>query len=229
MSVLLLVRHGQASFGARDYDALSDVGHEQSRVLGRSLAERGIVPDLVLRGDMRRHRETAEGLLEGAGWDVPVDVDGGWDEFDHEHVIEVHRPAYRSRTLMAADLARTFKPRKAFQELFDAATARWLSGEFDHEYHESWPVFVDRVGAALERTIGRTAAGGVVLVVSSGGPIGLTASHLIGGDAGLWPRLNTVCVNTGVTKVVVGSQGLSLVSFNSHGHVERDRRLLTYR
>src|SRR3954451_8944505 len=30
---LLLVRHGQASFGAGDYDALSRAGHEQARVL----------------------------------------------------------------------------------------------------------------------------------------------------------------------------------------------------
>ena len=31
MRLLYLVRHGQASFGKRDYDALSELGHEQSR------------------------------------------------------------------------------------------------------------------------------------------------------------------------------------------------------
>lgn len=229
MSVVLLVRHGQASFGAEDYDALSEVGHEQSRVLGAALAARGVRPELVVRGDMRRHRETAEGMLEGSGWEVPVEVDRGWDEFDHEHVIEVHEPAYRPSAPVAADPARSGTPRKAFQDLFEAATSRWLSGEFDHEYHESWPVFVDRVTGALDRTAGRSSAGGTVVVVTSGGPIGLTASRLIAGDTGLWPRLNTVCVNTGVTKIVSGSRGLSLVTFNDHGHVEHDGRLLTYR
>ena len=38
MSKILLVRHGQASFGAADYDNLSPTGHEQSRVLGAALA-----------------------------------------------------------------------------------------------------------------------------------------------------------------------------------------------
>ena len=38
MSVLLLVRHGQASWGSADYDVLSDLGHEQSRLLGKHLA-----------------------------------------------------------------------------------------------------------------------------------------------------------------------------------------------
>lgn len=32
MSAVLLVRHGQASFGAADYDQLSPEGEEQSRI-----------------------------------------------------------------------------------------------------------------------------------------------------------------------------------------------------
>ena len=41
MSVLLLVRHGQASWGAADYDVLSDLGHEQSRLLAKVFKEAG--------------------------------------------------------------------------------------------------------------------------------------------------------------------------------------------
>ena len=63
MSLLLLVRHGQASWGAHDYDRLSSVGTQQSRVLGAALAARGVRPDLVLRGSMTRHRETAEAAV----------------------------------------------------------------------------------------------------------------------------------------------------------------------
>lgn len=228
MSVLLLVRHGQASFGARDYDALSDVGHEQSEVLGRALAERGLRPGLVVQGGLRRHRETTEGLLAGSGWDVEVATDPGWDEFDHEHVIEVHRPAYRNRALMKADLARTLRPRKAFQELYESATARWTSGEHDGEYDESWPAFTERVTRATEGALAR-GEGGPVLVVTSGGPIGLVGSRLLAGDASLWPRLNRVCVNTGVSKVVSGANGVTLISYNAHDHLEHERRLLTYR
>ena len=39
---LLLVRHGQASFGAADYDQLSDRGVEQSRRLGQWLVDGGL-------------------------------------------------------------------------------------------------------------------------------------------------------------------------------------------
>ena len=68
MGQILLVRHGQASFGAEDYDVLSETGWAQGRLLGAWLAERGTVPTALVRGDMRRHRETLEAMIEGAGW-----------------------------------------------------------------------------------------------------------------------------------------------------------------
>ncbi len=229
MRLLYLVRHGQASFGKRDYDALSEIGHEQSRVLGEALAGRGVRPDRIVRGGMRRHRETAEGIVEGLGTDVPIDVDDGWDEFDFQHVMQVHKPMYRSRTLMLMDVARTpaAERRAKFQAMFEDATARWTEGTADGDYHESFPAFTERVAGALTRTA--ELADETVLVVSSGGPIGLSASQLIAGDTSLWARLNRVAVNTAVTKVINGRSGLTLSSYNDHSHVEHDRRLLTYR
>ncbi len=234
MSVILLVRHGQASFGKKDYDALSDLGHEQSRVLGRALAARNVIPDLVVRGELRRHRETAEGIIEGLGatdrgLELEPVVDAGWDEFDFQHVVQVHKPLYRSRTLMLADLAVSRQRREKFQKVFEDATDRWTGGTSDADYHESFPAFATRVDAALRRTAELVTPGGTVLVVSSGGPIGLATSHLLARDASLWANLNKVAVNTGVTKVVSGRSGLNLSSYNEHTHLERDRRLLTYR
>jgi broad specificity phosphatase PhoE len=232
--LIYLVRHGQASFGKRDYDALSDLGHEQSRLLGRTLAVREIVPDVVIRGELRRHRETAEGILAGiaevgAIKPIPVEVDPGWDEFDFLHVVQVHKPMYRSRAVMIADLARSRAPRQKFQEIFENATERWTGGGSDDAYHESFPAFAARVQAALLAAAAQTPERGTAVVVTSGGPIGLAVSHLLAGDASLWSSLNTVAVNTAVTKVINGKSGLTLSSYNDHSHVEHDRRLLTYR
>lgn len=229
MSVIYLVRHGQASFGKRDYDALSELGHEQARILGRSMAARNITPDLVIRGELRRHRETAEGIVEGLGRHVEVEVDPGWDEFDFQHVVQVHKPLYRSRTLMLADLAVTRQRHEKFQRIFEDATERWTGGAHDAEYHESFGAFSARVDGALRRTAEVVTAGGTVVVVSSGGPIGLAASHLLAGDSSLWANLNKVAVNTGVTKVISGSRGLTLATYNEHTHLEHDRAMLTYR
>ena len=224
MGQLLLVRHGQASWDAEDYDVLSERGWEQARLLGRSLAQRGVRPDVVLRGGMRRHRETTEAVLEGlaAAGEVPaVEVDEGWDEFDHVAMLAALPAPFEGR-----------RPTKAeWQAWFEEATDRWTDGARDGEYAESFATFTGRVDDALRRTAERA---GTVLVVSSGGPIAWASAALLSGDdraqAGrLWRRLNPVCVNSGVTKVVAGRRGTTLVSFNEHGHLDGVPDVLTYR
>lgn len=231
MGVVLLVRHGQASFGADDYDVLSETGWQQSRLLGAWLAERAVKPDLLLRGDMRRHRETAEGMAQGfaesGGRPVESAVDQGWDEFDHLGVVSAlprSAPGYPEGEL----------DRRGFQRVFELATSRWTAGENDADYPEPWRAFVGRVRAALDRSCEAAGPGGTVLVVSSGGPIAAACAALVDPDgddpatyARLWARFNTVTVNSSITRVVVGSTGPRLLTFNEHPHLEGDH--LTYR
>ena len=67
MGTLYLVRHGQASFGAADYDQLSELGQRQSVRLGEYLANKGVTLDAVLTGTLRRHQQTYAGIAQGAG------------------------------------------------------------------------------------------------------------------------------------------------------------------
>ncbi|MDT0200401.1 histidine phosphatase family protein [Nocardioides sp. AE5] len=225
MGQLLLVRHGQASWGTDDYDVLSPLGWEQSRLLGAALAAREVTPDFVVQGRMRRHRETAEAVVEGAGWQgIEVVEDEAWNEFDHLAMLAVQPWPRETSELTPAE----------FQEWFVAASQRWASGEHDDDYAESYAGFAHRVRAALERAAQRVAAGGTGLVVTSGGPIAVAAACLAAGcddeppPARMWNQLNRVAVNSSVTKVVVGRSGVAtLVTFNEHGHLEGDG--LTYR
>lgn len=217
MGVVILVRHGQASFGADDYDVLSESGWEQGRRLGEWFAAQGIEPTVVIRGGMRRHRETAE----AAGW-VEAVTDPAWDEFDHLAVVAAY-----------PDVPPGELDRRAFQRAFEQATARWTGGGFDEEYVEPWPAFRDRVMAGLQRAQEQAGPGGTVVVVSSGGPIAAAAAALLDPDADdagfarLWARLNTVTVNASYSRVVVGSTGSRLLTFNEHPHLAGP--LVTYR
>ncbi|WP_345454272.1 histidine phosphatase family protein [Nocardioides marinquilinus] len=218
---LLLVRHGQASFGAADYDVLSDVGHEQGRRLGAWLAGQGVRPTAVLRGGLRRHRETLAAMVEGAGWGDPdVVVDEGWDEFDHLAVVEGY-----------TDLAASGLDRRAFQRAFEEATARWVAGVGEHA--ESHAEFTARIDGALARALEHAGPDRTAVVVTSGGPIGVVAARLADPDADaagrgrLWGRLNATLVNAGVTRVLVGSTGARLLTLNEHSHLAGDH--LTYR
>ena len=224
MGQVLLVRHGQASWGAEDYDVLSETGKEQSRLLGRSLAGRGTEPTLVVHGSLRRHRESAA----AAGFADGAVVDPGWDEFDHLGMLAAVPAPQQDREPTRAE----------FQAWFEEATDRWTGAAHDPDYDEPFGAFGDRVAAALRRTaeaVDRSSGGGTAVVFTSGGPVSWATATLLGADldqAGrsrLWRRLNPVCVNTGVTKMVTGRRGLTLVSFNEHTHLDPTPDLLTYR
>lgn len=205
MSVLLLIRHGQASFGAADYDQLSPLGQTQSARLATALGNRSIVATRVVCGSLKRHVQTAEHAGLGS-----LVVDPGWDEFDDLHVLGKLRPPSPDE----------LTERGAYQAWFQEGTRRWVSGDFDDEYEESFPAFSQRVDGALRRAVAGLGSGEAGVVFTSGGPIGAVVSALLGGRSDLWQRLNLVTVNTGITKVVIGSRGMTLLSFNDHGHLE---------
>lgn len=222
MGVVVLVRHGQASFGADDYDVLSQGGWEQGRLLGEWLRERGVEPTAVIRGDMRRHRETAEAMQQGAaGW-PDASADPGWDEFDHLSVVAAYPE------VPTGDL-----DRREFQRVFELATARWVAGGHDDEYVEPWSAFRARVRSSFASAAACAGSGETAVVVSSGGPIAAVCAELVDPEADdvaharLWSRFNTVLVNSSVTRVVVGSTGARLLTFNEHVHLEGTR--VTYR
>ncbi|KHL10668.1 broad specificity phosphatase PhoE [Mumia flava] len=223
MSAVYLVRHGQASFGTDDYDRLSDRGRAQATALGQAWEASGFLPTQAYAGSMKRHAQTAIAALDAAGPSDGYDVDGGWDEFPHESVVEAYAPGYATTDA------------RAFQATFVAAVARWASGEHDADYPESYASFTSRVLAAFDRVTSALGKGETAVVFTSGGPLAVVAAHLLAGDAAtwsadahmLWPRLNTVAINAGVTTVVTGASGRTLLAFNEHTHLPTD--LLTYR
>lgn len=217
MSVLYLVRHGQASFGTDDYDRLSDLGKEQSRITGRFLAAQGIEPDRIVHGEMLRQRQTAEGLLEGMGLSMDAHVDSGWNEY----------AAWELTGVLDDVDPRAKHDSKIFQGELERGAARWASGEHDEDYRETYKQFTSRVERALDDAVAAMGSGQSTIVVSSAGAIAWTASRLIGGDFDQWMAFNRVTINTGITKIITGQSGTSLISFNDHGH--QDPKNATYR
>lgn len=212
MGQVLLVRHGQASFGMDDYDVLSATGEEQAAILGRHLARTlgGVVPDLVVHGSLRRQRDTALIAGKAAGWDAPVETDARWDEI--AIVGDAGRMAKSS-----LDSAREF------QRWYEARTDDWLDG-VPVESQESFVDFGARVRSAFDAVVGR---GSTVVVVTSGGVVSALTAALSGGGAPVYRTLMPAMVNTSVTKVVTGRRGATLVSWNAHDHLRRDQ--VTYR
>jgi len=229
MATIYLVRHGQASFGKENYDQLSPRGWEQGKILGRWLADK-VTPGAIFGGNLQRHRETVESITTGYGSTLPdMQVLEGLNEFDHVQVVERFRPEWADKQVMARDLGSFPKPAKAFQQAFEQAVARWVSGEHDHDYAESWQDFRARVNAALDQLVGM-ADGADIIVSTSGGPIAVIAQQLLELSDRKALEMNNVIANTSVSRILYSGPRRSLAVFNNYSHLEaEDPALVTFR
>jgi broad specificity phosphatase PhoE len=229
MPNVLLIRHGQASFGTADYDRLSPLGEEQSRRLGRWLKQGGKAPDLVVVGPLRRHAQTADLCIEAAGVTAPRITIAGLDEFDHEEVLARHRPDLATHDALLAELARLENPQRAFQLMFAEAVARWTSNDFDQEYSRSWTAFRGAVMEGLQALAAQEAR--TIWAFTSGGPIAVIVNALVGAPIADAFTLSWPLVNTSTSRISLGAQRKSLISYNGCPHLEGTDSLdlVTYR
>lgn len=163
--VLWVVRHGESSgnvardaaeaggleridIAQRDVDVpLSDTGHDQAHTLGRWFGDHDETPTAVWTSPYVRARQTAEGLVQAAGLDVPVVID----------------ERLREREFGVLDGL----TRKGITAQFpDESERRARLGKFYHRPPggESWSDVLLRLRSALEHLNRETAGEKVVLV-----------------------------------------------------------------
>lgn len=225
MPVIYLIRHGQASFGAENYDALSDQGWTQSRVLGHHLRDQDLGVPRVVCGAMRRHRETAEAALEALNLTPEWVTDPGFNEYDHRGLMRVHWPESADHEAVARWMAGQDNPRRAFQNRFEEALRRWQRNQ--DPYEETWPAFRERVLASLYSLANGLERGDAALVFTSGGAISVAIQHLLALDDEALITFNRGLINTSVTRLLVNAGDLRLATLNEHLHL--NGALVTYR
>ncbi len=217
MGTLYLVRHGQASFGEDDYDRLSPLGHRQARRLGEYLRERfareGIGIDTVLMGSLKRHRETWEGMAQGAGWSHAPLVWPGLNEYDSEALIQAIHP----EPLAKPDTPELY--RHHFRLLRDALKG-WMDGRIAPQGMPSYTAFVQGIEAALDHV--RQQCRGNAMIVSSGGPISTAVGRVLGTPPETTIELNLRIRNTALTEFAFTPKRHMLVSYNTLPHLDSE-------
>jgi broad specificity phosphatase PhoE len=212
MGTLYLVRHGQASFGAADYDQLSDLGQRQAERLGRYWAERGMRFDAVLTGSLRRHTQTWDGIASGAGLSLTPQVWPGLNEYDSLAVI---------RSIHAAPLPKPDTPelyRHHFRLLRDGL-AQWMAGTVSPQGMPSYADFVRGVTEALDH-VRREHVDQQVLLVSSGGPISTAVGQVLGLSPERTIELNMRIRNSAVTEFEFSAKRHRLMTYNTLAHLD---------
>ena len=216
MGTLYLVRHGQASLTATDYDQLSPLGQQQSEQLGRYWAARGLRPDAVITGTMRRHAQTWAGIATGAQWTHDALPWPGLNEYDSEAVIQAVHP----QPLPRPDTPERY--RQHFRLLRDGL-ALWMAGTVSPRGMPSYTDFVQGVTAALHH-VRRHHVGQQVLVVSSGGPIATAIGHVLGLSPEGTIALNMHLRNSAVSELTFSSKRYNLLTFNTLPHLDSPER-----
>jgi broad specificity phosphatase PhoE len=213
MGTLYLVRHGQASFGAADYDNLSELGRKQSLRLGEYWRERGLRFDAVITGTLRRHRQTWEAIAEGLG--LAPDDELPWpglNEYDSEAVIA----AIHSGKLEKPRTPEMY--RHHFRLLRDGLNA-WMEGRAAPAGMPSYADFAAGVTSALDHVRARH-HGAKVLMVSSGGPISTAVGHVLGTSPAATIDLNMRIRNSAVTEFAFTPKRHMLATYNTLPHLD---------
>jgi len=230
MSQLYLVRHGQASFGATDYDQLSTLGYQQSKWLGEHFRDLDIVFSRVITGTLKRQLQTAETILAAAAQSVQINTHQGFNEFDFHALATVYCHS------AGESLPGTEDGGKLFFQMLRRAMQAWARDELhtarDSAHPavlESWQEFHDRVKAGLLQ-LQASEQEENVLVVSSGGAMAMALAQILGCGVDTLINLNMQTRNTGIHHFHFNQRSFQLAAFNALPHLQQKNRLhaLTY-
>lgn len=188
------------------------------------------MPDSVLIGPRKRHRQTAETLgAEIDGW-PETELLEGWDEHEAFAVVMHSIPVLAERDDWVRERAEISQSGGddealgAYFDLYKHITRLWVEERLplDGTDFEPWSVFRARVCEALLRLIEGTERGKTVAVITSSGPVGVAAGHALDLDDARMMELSWIVQNIAVTELVFADGAMALKSFNALPRLEDD-------
>ena len=216
MSTLVLMRHGQASFGATRYDALSELGQVQARATGAWIQQQGIQPTLVVHGPRQRQTQSALLLLEEAGLPLDAEQHNQLDEFaEGEEIFDaaeryfgrsMHSPNERSQVDLMRD--------------YDSACRAWSLGELKIQGRLSIDEFREEVGEWFAQVTQQPRSSGQhIVAVTSAGVIAALVCEVLDLPNEKWHSFLRVIRNASLTEFLFSKGKSSLLTFNAVGHL----------
>jgi broad specificity phosphatase PhoE len=235
MASIYLVRHGQASFGAEDYDNLSELGRLQARLTGEHLAHTGVSFDAAYCGSLRRQRDTAELALGAQSSPVPIIEDARLDEVRNDEHLEFLLPrVLELRPDIRALVDQGLDSSKRFQKVIEAVFNLWVSPECDEPAIQSWDDYSRGVRSMLEDIVRNQGSGRTTAVFTSGGTIATFVAAVLGLPGSATYQFYEPVFNCSVTQLFYSAERVSLSFFNDCSFLrqlsaQRGEKLVTYR
>ncbi|BAL27176.1 histidine phosphatase family protein [Azoarcus sp. KH32C] len=220
MSTLVLMRHGQASFGEARYDSLSETGRAQARHTGAWLGERGDMPTAVWTGPRRRQADTAALVIAASGIGHSPVLAPLLEEFAEGEEVLAAAAELFGRPMTGPEAP----PRTEQLRCYDAAYEAWSRNRVAIPGRAAFGVFRGGVRQWLREVVAVPDApsGQRILAVTSSGVIAAVVCDVLGLGDEQWCALVRLIQNGSLTEVVFSRGRTGLRTFNSAGHLPRE-------
>jgi len=224
---IYLIRHGQASLGAANYDVLSPLGVQQSKLCGEFYQQHGLRFDRCYAGEMQRQIDTGRHALAAMQQpDTVINIDAAFNEYHSDQVVSTYLPKVVERFPEAEFYIKNAgQYRKEFQRVFSSAITLWITDESGSTDCPPWSAFVEQVRGGLQRVMADNADSGQnIAIFTSGGTITAALQLITQMPATSAFELNWQIVNTSVSRLQYRKDQLSLAAFNSQAHLDVHQR-----
>lgn len=226
MSIITLVRHGQASFFGADYDELSELGKQQCQTLGTWWRSHGTRFDKAFVGPLNRHHQSEHAVAGGYGdvWPAAEKLDGLIEYQSMAVVRHVVGPDDMLAAGVTQDSPETER-RRVMRHYFSKyvnIVRQWATGELDVPGVETWRQARLRVAdtiAHLARDRNKR-----LVAFTSGGFVAMAVGELLRLEDEQVFDLSLDIRNTSLTELRLSPARRSLLSYNAIPHLADESR-----
>jgi broad specificity phosphatase PhoE len=232
MSTIYLVRHGQACFGADNYDQLSPTGRQQARLLGDLFFASGERIDAIYSGGLQRQRDTAALIAQALGASAPpMTIESAFEEYDGDAVLRTFAATRTAHELQVAGWPAGRHDRRTYQLFLEQAARAWVDARIAAEDLLPWQDFQGGIVTALQQLMRLEGRAKTLIVSTSAGVIGAAVASVLGLANSTALELTWAIHNASITRLMYSPDKVSLSMFNALPHLESTahRQLITYR
>ncbi|WP_306253932.1 histidine phosphatase family protein [Parvularcula sp. IMCC14364] len=235
MATIYLIRHGQASFGAENYDKLSQLGERQAEIVGQYFRQCDIRLDAAYSGNLSRQHRTAELTIEQQGYEVPHHIDARFNEVKNDEHVEYFKDRIAARDPdLAQKLVEGSFTSKDYQKVVEAVFTHWVSPDCNEPRTQSWADYSAEVKDAMRDVMKHEGSGKTIGIFTSGGTIATIVSQVLGLTGEHAYSFYEPVINCSVTQLFYNSSRVSLSYFNDHSFLDilgrqNSENLVTYR
>ena len=228
MSVLTLIRHGQATAFAKNSDRLTTLGEQQAHKLGEAWAAQNVQFNRIVCGTLQRQRHTAEIACSYLQNCPDIEHAAAFNEYDATGItgLELNPELETLRNAFLRN-RESENRNKYFQKFFEGAMLAWMAGKIESPGVESAAAFFERVEMGLRGIVNESTGNQRIAVFTSGGVIGRAVQWSTSAPIDTALALNWRVRNCSLTEFLFSGERVSLDLFNATGHLPAE--MITYR